>query len=273
MSQAAEISARPDTRRSTLDLPTAAVGVGMAAGLAAVVALHASGHVPLLLGLVINTFLMNLSFTAWHEACHGNLSKSRALNTAFGIATSFASIYPGYFARRREHLCHHRYEGDATQDPVYPRIQGSLLSFPLRVVRANHTAGMRVPIPASFLPMTPLQTWADRISNLLAFSLLGVGLLTHTFASIVWLWFVPRAIVFVAHAIYICHFPHVIPGGGYQVYRVRPGRLLAALTMNQNLHGVHHRWPSIPWHRYGAVLATIDPIAEGIEVPGRTGRD
>jgi beta-carotene hydroxylase len=266
VSEAVEASARPDTRRATLDLPTAAVGVGMIVGLVTVMALHASGHMPLLVGLGINTFLMNLSFTAWHEACHGNLSKSRTVNTGFGIATSFASIYPGYFARRREHLCHHRYEGDATQDPVYPRIQGSLLSFPLRLVRANHTAEMRVPIPASFLPMTPNQIWADRFSNLLAFSLLGVGLLTHTFASIFWLWFVPRAIVFLAHAIYICHFPHSIPGGGYEVYRVRPSRLLAVLTMNQNLHGVHHRWPSIPWHRYGAVLTTIDPGAEGIDL-------
>jgi beta-carotene hydroxylase len=273
VSQAVEIAARPDTSRSALDLPTAAVGVGMAVGLATVVALHATGHLPLLAGLVINTFLMNLSFTAWHEACHGNLSKRRAVNTAFGIATSFASIYPGYFTRRREHLCHHRYEGDAKQDPVYPRIQGSLLSFPFRLLRANHTAEMRVPIPASFLPMTPAQKWADRISNLLAFSLLGVGLATNTFASILWLWFVPRAIVFLAHAIYICHFPHAIPGGGYEVFRVRPSKLLATLTMNQNLHGVHHRWPSIPWHKYGAVLASIDPRGEGIEVTGRVGRD
>ncbi len=123
MSQAAEVATRPDTRRATLDIPTTAVGVLMIAGLVAVIALHATGRLPLLVGLVLNTLLMNLSFTAWHEACHGNLSKRRAVNTAFGIATSFASIYPGYFARRREHLCHHRFEGDAAQDPVYPRIR------------------------------------------------------------------------------------------------------------------------------------------------------
>jgi beta-carotene hydroxylase len=266
VSQAPEVAARPDTRRSTLDVPTAAVGGTMVIGIAAVIALHAAGWMPLVVGLLINTFLMNLSFTAWHEACHGNFSKSRAINTAFGVLTSFASIYPGYFARRREHLCHHRFEGDATQDPVYPRIQVSLLAFPLQVLRANHTAEARVPIPASFLPMTSTQRWADRASNLLAFSLLGVGLLTDTFWSVLLLWFVPRATVFLAHAIYICHFPHAIPGGGYEVYRVRPSRVLALLTLGQNLHGVHHRWPAIPWHRYGAVLASVDPKAEGIEV-------
>ena len=97
----------------------------------AVAAAYFANLLPLWAGFLIATFLMNLSFTTWHEASHGNFSRVVWLNRWLGIVASLYSLYPGYFARRREHLAHHRWEGDAQHDPVYPRIQTGFWAFPL----------------------------------------------------------------------------------------------------------------------------------------------
>ena len=56
--------------------------------------------------------------------------------------------------------------------------------------------------------------------------------------------------------------------GGYQLYRTRRPRLwLRLLTVDQSFHGIHHRWPFIPWHRYAeaTLKAEASFAAERIE--------
>ena len=251
-----------------LDVRTADIILLMVLGLPGVMWAYHQGFIHFVVALLIATLLMNLSFTAWHEASHATLSSLRPVNDCLGFIASLASVYPGYFARRREHLIHHKWQGMPGKDPVYARIQTGFWGFPFKVAQVA-LAGEPWDIPASFQPITRAQRISDLVSNLLAVSIVCVGCMGGYAVEVLGLWVLPRAIVLVVHAYYICFFPHVIPGGGFRLYRNRrPNLLLRFLTMEQTFHGLHHRWPFIPWHRYAEAQRkhASELAAEGIEV-------
>jgi beta-carotene hydroxylase len=205
--------------------------------------------------LLLATLMMNLSFTAWHEASHGNLSKSNFLNEVVGIVSSIFSAYPGYYARKREHLAHHRFEGIEGKDPVFERIQVSFLLFPFHLFKV--ILGSKGRIPPEFLPMQKHQKWIDRFSIL---SFLGFGVFCFIAgygSSFLLIFLIPRAVVFWLHVFYICYFPHAVRDGkGYQKYRIiSESKILYWFTMGQSLHGIHHYNSKIPWHRYVEYLS------------------
>lgn len=220
------------------------------AGFVFVTVLCAFSVLPLWAGGLLSFLLMNLSFTTWHECSHGNFSLDWRVNHVAGILSSLFSPYPGYFARRREHLAHHRWEGDAALDPVYPRIQTSALAFPFRltwmtIVRAGNK------IPADFLPLSRSQRLVDFLTLLLILMLTVLALFLGQGLLLLSLLVLPRLAVFYLHAFYICWLPHAVANGGFEKYRVRDrGLLWRLLTVGQWAHGVHHRNPHIPWHRY-----------------------
>jgi fatty acid desaturase len=235
----------------------------MVLGFPALVLLDGRAVLPHAATFALGVFLMNLSFTAWHEPAHGNFSSSGALNVAAGFAASLASFYPGYFARRREHLVHHRFQGIPGKDPAYARIQSSAWAFPIQLLRANY-GSPPLDVPASFVPLTPAQRASDALSNAIAVGIIVASVAAGFSPSLLAAWVGPRILVFLLHAYTICFFPHSVPGGGYEVYRVREdGRWLSILTVSQNFHGIHHKWPSIPWHRYRAVLRAARADVEG----------
>ncbi len=222
----------------------------MVVGLPVVGWFYYNGTLSFWMAVVLGTLLMNLSFTAWHEPSHQNFSKFRWLNHTAGWIASVASIYPGYFARRREHLIHHRWAGDDVKDPVYPRIQSTFLSFPKVLVDSNRKFNFNN-IPESFHPMTIGQRIADLVSNSFALALIIGSIFFGFFKAVLWVWIIPRVCIFFIHAYFICYLPHAMEQGGYQVKRVRRrGWFQRFISVEQNMHGVHHAWPSIPWHQY-----------------------
>lgn len=252
--------------RPYVDGPTAILIGLMAVGFPTAGVLSHRGVLPAWAALLVGSLLMNLSFTAWHEPAHQTFSRSRALNTAAGWLAAFVSVYPGYFARRREHLVHHKFEGQEGKDPVFPRIQATFWSFPVTLLRTA-LAGAPLDVPANFLPITRVQRVADALSNLLALCVVVAASALGYFWALFWVWVLPRLVIYGVHAYYVCYFPHRVPGGGYTVLRVREDHpWLRLLTMNQHLHGVHHRWPWIPWHRYRRVLreCASDLAREGL---------
>jgi beta-carotene hydroxylase len=65
------------------------------------------------------------------------------------------------------------------------------------------------------------------------------------------------------------HHPHAVQGRFVDT-RVFPSLGLEMLMLGQNLHLVHHLWPSVPFYRYGAVFAACrDALAEKAADAGR----
>ena len=167
-----------------------------------------------------------------------------------GWIASLTSIYPGYFARRREHLIHHRWAGDEAKDPVYSRIQSTFLSFPKVLVDSNRKFNFKN-VPKNFHPTTRGQRTADLASNSLVAALVISSMFYGFFNVVFWVWIVPRFFIFFIHAYFICYLPHAVEQGGYQVNRIRRGRWIQRfISVEQNMHGIHHLWPWIPWHQY-----------------------
>lgn len=258
--------------QSLVDWPTAVVIATMAAGFPLLIWGHHAGGVPLWAAFPLAVLLMNLSFTAWHEPAHGNFSRKKRLNDVAGWIASAASVYPAYFARRQEHLIHHQWEGIPGRDPVFPRIQTTLWRFPFRLARLALNPPPQ-PIPPA-LARTPRERAADAASHAVVLGAAAASVAWGFWPSLLWLWIVPRFLIFWVHAFVICFFPHAVAGGGYTVARVREGnRLLRFATVGQNFHGIHHRWPFIPWHRYARVLAACRDaiVAQDIQfVPKKT---
>lgn len=211
-----------------------------------------AGHLPFWAASLLATLLMNLTFTVWHETSHANFSRAGWVNHAAGILASFLSVYPGYFARRREHLAHHRWEGDPAHDPVFPRIQDGPIAFFFRLTWLTiRRAGA---IQPSFLPLSGAQKRIDRLTVGAALFLIGLSLQFGFFRPVLAVLLLPRLAVFYLHAFYICYLPHAKREGGFEKYRVRTGSgfLWRAFTAGQWAHGVHHRWPNVRWHEYAS---------------------
>lgn len=213
------------------------------------------GMVSFTLGTLGACFLMNMSFTFWHECSHGNLSGNHRFNAMVGILSSFFSFFPGYFARRREHLIHHRFEGIPDKDPVYHRIQNTSFTwFVWTALKVNYFEKKPISVPPTFLPISPTEKWIDRLTvgsvYALCAWLFSRGHGDVALAAIVF----PRVFIFLFHGYVICFFPHFMPSGGYQRFRIFPGNALLKLTtMNQCYHGIHHFYPKIRWYNYPAV--------------------
>lgn len=234
--------ARFDPR--TLLLFTTYVGV-----LLANFTLVALGAVSSAVGFLISVLAFNLSFTIWHECVHYTVTSRRRLCTLVGVVTTFFMIYPGYFSQRREHLLHHKYQGDPLRDPVYPRVQCSAWKFPLHLLWVTVA--------------NPQPPFAER--HLSARERLGDALSCGIFALLAWraiaaglgwpllvVWVLPRALMVPIHAFYVCYLPHSGRGAQlYETYRIAlRNPLTRYLTLYHAFHGLHHVWPGIPWHRY-----------------------
>ncbi len=247
---------QPVFKAPFVDVTTLMVILAMAVGFPILVWSTHLAVMPLWGAVIIGSILMNLSFTAWHECSHRNFSRVRIFNDIAGVLAAVASTYPGYYARRREHLVHHRWEGIPGKDPVYYRIQTGFWRFPLEVLLVNWGPNKRtIDTPDSFHPIKPWMKVVDLLSNLFGLVLIGVSIYLGFWIALLAAWVIPRVIVFVLHAYYICYFPHHIDEGGYQVFRVRQlGFWIRFITVEQSFHGLHHKWPYIPWHQYSAVI-------------------
>lgn len=250
----------------SFDNKTFGIIVFMCLGLLANIVLYELKILPIIPAVILATFFMNLSFTAWHECAHGIFSSSNKFNQIFGWVTSFFSVYPGFYARKREHLLHHKYEGQPDKDPVYPRVQSSAFSF---LFKAARTVIYHNSQAYEDLPLSRKEKVLDASLYCSVLCVLVAGYLFGFLYNLLLLWIFPRLLIFPIHAYYICYFPHHRGGKGYQVSRiVSTNWLVRFLTVNQSYHGIHHLWPSIPWHQYGSVYKKKkgELVQKGVEV-------
>jgi beta-carotene hydroxylase len=226
---------------------------------------------------VISTYW---SFTVLHDAVHGAISnKYKWLNPFIGTIGGIPLMAP-YQLFKVIHLSHHRYSGDhdsaidqSSLDPDEWAGRLPSLLLPLRWATVLHyyvwwfTKFMTA---RAFNPNTPQQVLdADskvrkytiiqmfitlvilrKLANWDSRTLSICWLLPHTISSAFLMYFFD----------YIPHRPHVIP------YRIDPYKSTNAtkfwswgkvdelwwtfICLSQNMHIVHHIWPSVPFYRY-----------------------
>jgi beta-carotene hydroxylase len=179
-------------------------------------------------------------------------------------------IYPGYFFQRRDHLLHHKYQGDPDKDPVYPRTLCRPWAFPFHLVWVI----LRNPQPMyPERQSTGPERVADVMNYLLCAGAITLGFLYGAGGTVLAAWLLPRAFMVPIHAFYVCYLPHSSHGqSAYQTYRiVLRNPFTRYLTLYHSYHGLHHLWPTIPWHQYRRTYISRkqELTARGVEILGK----
>jgi fatty acid desaturase len=200
-----------------------------------------------------------------HEALHGHPTRSRAVNTA--MASPPFWLWLPFESYRTSHLIHHRDERltDPLDDPEsrYWTPEGWKDLGPLgrRLVEMQSTLLGRLVIgPFWSIGQFWRQEWRQIVAG-------------DASARRVWSWHGVWVAVLLAWAVGVCGLPlwqyllgFVYCGTSLALVRsfaehkardsveqrtaiVEKASVLGLLFLHNNLHVVHHRWPTLPWYR------------------------
>ncbi|MCP4805119.1 MAG: hypothetical protein GY913_04370 [Proteobacteria bacterium] len=238
---------------------------------------HMAGLVPTWLAALVAFVAGYLTFTPVHEATHGNVGGTARpyLDTVIGWASALPLLAP-FPAFKSLHLRHHAKTNHPEDDPDFWvagtgwRVAARCLSImphyyatylgPL--ARASSSAARTRPVAIAFLVLQAL--------GLLGLAVAGYGS-TVLFVLLIPSWLAVAVLAFFFD--WLPHHPHGVQGR-YVDTRAIPSKLLEVVLLGQNLHLVHHLWPSVPFYRYGAVFdASRDALAaKGAEIVERRSR-
>jgi len=229
------------------------------------------GSLPLWLWLPLAAWTAAWWGSAQHEALHGHPTRNRALNTA--LASFPMWIWLPFESYRTSHLIHHRDERltDPLDDPE-----------------------SRYWTPDGWKELGPMGQWlVDLQTTLLGRLVIGPFWSMGRFwmdelrairagdraALAVWGWHAAWVAIMLGWAVGVCGLPlwqyllgFVYCGTSLALVRsfaehkardnveqrtaiVEGSPVFGLLFLHNNLHVVHHRWPTLPWYRLPAVYA------------------
>lgn len=205
------------------------------------------------------------SFTVLHDAVHGSVSSIPLVNVVVGwLAGWMLGPFGLYYAFRYVHLEHHKHTNSATHDPDYYSALGPnpsalrRLSLPLRwLTQELHYLWLYVPI---LLWRSVIEQVETTVSLALRFALMQAAASRFGWASVCLYYLLPTALAKTALALlfdFLPHHPHDVPldpadrTSKYRGTVARRYGLIASIALLwQDLHVVHHVYPTVPFYRY-----------------------
>lgn len=279
---------RAEEKRLALSLspavawPTLALAIILPSAFIAVAAQGILGRWPLWACSPVLAFVSYAHYTLVHEAIHGNVvAKPRNLawvNTLVGWVGALG-LGIGWPLLQRGHVLHHAHT-NTEEDPDL-HVKGSLLQliagWPQRALVGLVPPILAKPIaPARYRKLYAALSVSElaqsSVVSLFTLGLLAAAVVTGRVEEWLLLWFAPISVASLLLGIFFQWLPHH-PFDRFDRYgntRVSlwPGGEL--LTFHQNLHLVHHLWPSVPFYNYGRLFRGLAPvlIAEGSPIQG-----
>ncbi|MCK4867867.1 MAG: fatty acid desaturase [Alphaproteobacteria bacterium] len=266
--------------------PTILLAAGLLTGFALSCWLALSGVWPMWLAAMLNTVIIYALYTPVHDASHSaivpRIKGLRWVNTAVGMACA-APLWIFFHEHRKSHFQHHartNMEGDPDLWAKGSFARVTLIQVPLLLVNYfNPVALWRACIGLRLSAGERLETMAlFALYTATAAAIVAAGYGMEL--AILWLapWFVGLHVMQMLFG-WAPHHDHS-ETGRYRDTRIAEFPLADFLTLQQNLHLIHHMLPSVPWYRYRAVFEEIRPILiennvriEGFwpSAPGRAG--
>lgn len=262
--------------------PTLALAVVLPAILITVMALGFTGALPLWACTPILALVSYAHYTLVHESIHGNVvasPKSLAwLNTVVGWIGSLG-LGVGWPVLQRTHVLHHSHT-NTERDPDIV-VKGTFVQLLIKWL---------VFVPMSLVPMFALR-WINperyrRVGGilspseiaqvsavtLLTWAVLIAAIATGRTADWLLLWFVPGRLAGLILNVFFQWLPHH-PFDRTERYLNTRISLWAGGTLmllQQNLHLMHHLWPSVPFYNYARLYRALRPVlvAEGSRIEG-----
>jgi beta-carotene hydroxylase len=266
--------------------PTLVMAVALPATHWTVVGLGLARIVPLWACALALAPLSYAHYTLVHESIHGNLApghpRLRWLNSLVGWVGALGLGF-NWPMMMRTHALHHAHTNtDDDPDIVVKGAFGQLLLKWLK----NQVVLTLVPVFVfKYLAPTQYRRTATRLrgTEVLQASAVAVLVLLLLLLSVAdgrtldWLCllFIPTRVAALMLAIFFQWLPHHPFDRSERYHNTRislwPGGTI--LTLQQNLHLVHHLWPSVPFYNYRRLYERLHPtlIAHGSRIEGLLG--
>jgi len=262
--------------------PTLALALALPASFISVATLGLTHMFPLWICTPVLALVSYAHYTLVHESIHGNVvSSPRSLawvNIVVGWIGSLG-MAAGWPALQRTHLLHHSFT-NTERDPDIV-VKGTF---------AQLLAKWLAMVPMSLMPMFALRFIAPeryrRIGTVLspaeiaqtsAVTLFTLGLLAAAIATghvLDWLclWFLPTRLGILILNIFFQWLPHYPFDRTERYLNTRISLWFGGtlLLLQQNLHLMHHLWPSVPFYNYARLYRALKPVlrAEGSRIEG-----
>ena len=265
--------------------PTLALAIALPAAFAFCFALGMAEIAPLWVCAAILSLVSYAHYTLVHEAVHSNVVAGVRgwtwINALVGWIGALG-LGIGWPALRRTHILHHSHTNTDDDPDIF--VKGAFIALlPKWVVN-----GVLNMIPMVFLPLlarvggnrlrrlesifSPGEILLNSAVTLLTYALLGAALLTGHTQQWLFLWFIPTKFgVLYLHVFFqwLPHYPFDRTDR-YGATRISHWPGGGIFTLQQNLHLMHHLWPSVPFYNYPKLYRALRPvlIEEGARIEG-----
>lgn len=262
--------------------PTLALAVILPTSLLGVIWLGLTRALPLWACMPILAALSYAHYSLVHESIHGNVvssPKSLAwINTVVGWIGALG-MGAGWPALQRTHLLHHSHTNtERDPDIVVKGTFGQLLAkwlvmvpmsllpmFALRFINAQRYKRLGAILGPAEIAQTSAVT-------LFTWALLIAAIATGRIADWLMLWFLPTRLGILILNIFFQWLPHhpFDSSERYHNTRISLWPTGTLLLLQQNLHLMHHLWPSVPFYNYARLFRALRPVlvAEGSRIEG-----
>ncbi len=264
--------------------PTLALAVVLPASLLTVIWLGLTRALPLWACTPILAVVSYAHYTLVHESIHGNVVSSPRrlawINTLVGWIGALG-MGAGWPALQRTHLLHHSHT-NTERDPDIV-VKGTLAQLLVKwLVMVSMSLlpifAIRFINPQRYKRLGAILSPAE-IAQVSAVTLFTVALLAAAVATgrlVDWLllWFLPTRLGVLILNIFFQWLPHHPFDRTERYLNTRislwPGGTV--LLLQQNLHLMHHLWPSVHFYNYARLYRALRPvlIAEGSRIEGLT---
>jgi fatty acid desaturase len=252
--------------------PTLILAVALPFAFLSIAALGFTRAIPPWLCTPVLALLSYAHYTLVHEAIHNNVvSSPRSLawiNTVVGWIGALG-MGMGWPILQRTHLLHHSHT-NTERDPDIV-VKGSFAQLLVKWVRNLRTA--LIPIflfryidAAAYQRLGGILSRAD-VAKASAVTtgtliLLVAALATGHFADWLFLWFLPTRLGVLILNIFFQWLPHYPFDRTERYLNTRISLWVGGtiFTLQQNLHLMHHLWPSVPFYNYYRLYRLLRPV-------------
>jgi fatty acid desaturase len=225
-----------------------------------------SGIWPMWAANAANAVIIYALYTPVHDASHSaivpRIKGLRWVNTAVGMACA-APLWMFFHEHRKAHFQHHA-RTNMEDDPdlwakgsftrvTLVQVPGLLVNYFNPVGLWQACDGLRLSAGERWGTMALFALNTAIVAGIVA---AGYGM------ELVVLWLIPWFVGLHVMQILFGWAPHHDHSetGRYRDTRIAEYPLADILTLQQNLHLIHHMLPAVPWYRYRAVFEEIRPI-------------